>query len=147
MPFSPSNPNGEERVDVDDRLAEQERVIVSLTKQIGVMEKQRKESFASLAHFTEKCDEAVMQLRGGTTDPREDPSHPGHILIRLGWEYSPDENDHLGTEWRDPEERGTGKASWMPLSMALAIVYRRLEERLGKPTWMERLGEDDDAGV
>lgn len=110
-----------------------------------------------LAEAVDKLKEALVQHNGGDADPRTCESHPGHILIKLGWIHFPDfeaqledetgEADHLGLHWRDPEEKGTGTQSLMCLSMALGIVYRRLEaktaERLLAPSWMERVGADD----
>lgn len=59
----------------------------------------------------------LIQLRCGTTDPREDAEHPGHMLIALGWTYhGPDD---YGCEWSAPngDER-------MSLPQALAVALR-----------------------
>jgi len=106
------------------------------------------------------CQVLLTQLRGGhrQSNPRTDENHPGYVLIRLGWTFvgeDPDEPerpiwDQLeedGCYWRDPEERGTGKTSIMPLTMALGIACRRLlglrEEGLVSKSRSERLMADE----
>jgi len=75
------------------------------------------------------------------------PDHPGHVLIRLGWTFCPEEpnepDDEIGAYWTDPEEKGTGTRTMRPLPAALAIACRRLLDKVCK-TRLERLvGEDD----
>ncbi len=109
------------------------------------------------------CQTLMIQLRGGRrdVDPATCTTHPGHVLIKLGWEFVPDdpdepEDDHedshllLGCFWRDPQEKRTGKHSLMPISMALSIACRRLlgwpDGKVGRPpskSRAERLLEDD----
>jgi hypothetical protein len=68
----------------------------------------------------------LIQLRCGTTDPREDADHPGHMLIALGWTYyGPDD---YGCEWSAPngDER-------MSLPQALAAALREALINTGEP--------------
>lgn len=72
-----------------------------------------------------------IQANGGTSNPRDDFEHPGHILILLGWKYSPssieDEGDPFACNWRDPENKGP--AGYMSLVAALGIACRYLLDR------------------
>jgi hypothetical protein len=87
-------------------------------------------------------DEMYAQL-GGTGDPLEDEGHPGHMLIQLGWKYSPDdpddEPDYLGCCWTDPQAP-RGRLVMMPVNMALSIALQRL---LSRKTRVERLADGD----
>jgi len=106
------------------------------------------------------CQVLLDQLRGGHRhiDPRTEVNHPGHVLVQLGWTFVPedpdepdrplwDQLDEDGCYWRDPEERGTGKTSIMPLTMALGIACRRLlglrEEGQTPKSRAERWMSDD----
>lgn len=72
-------------------------------------------------------DEMYAQL-GGLDDPRTNPGHPGHILTRLGWVYSPDdegEPDYYGCFWVDPDAP-RGKMEVVSLCEALGRALKRL---------------------
>lgn len=95
-----------------------------------------------------RCETLTNQLRGGYrgVDPRTEPEHPGHVLIRLGWTFCPEEpddpDDEIGAYWMDPEEKGTGTHTMRSLPAALSIACRRLLDKACK-TRLERLIEDD----
>lgn len=98
-----------------------------------------------------KRDREILanQLRGGyrDVDPRTEPEHPGHVLIRLGWTFHPEDpeepDDQIGVYWMDPEEKGTGTRTMRSLPAALSIACRRLLDKACK-TRLERLVEDGD---
>jgi hypothetical protein len=96
-----------------------------------------------------RCKILSDQLRGGfrDVDPRTNADHPGHVLIRLGWTFCPEEpdepDDEIGAYWTDPEEKGTGTHTVRSLPAALAIACRRLLDKACK-TRLERLVEDGD---
>lgn len=127
----------------------------NLQARVTMLENHAKKILEERDGLVRQQRETLAQLNGGDTDPRTCSEHPGHILVKLGWEFVVDlehppdvgEAYHLGLHWMDPEEKGTGTQSLMCLSMALGIVYRRLEaktaERLLTPSWMERVGADD----
>jgi len=69
------------------------------------------------------------QLRGGVGDPRTDPQHPGHWLLRLGWHYHGEGEDPYGCNWEDPACKGTGCRECVTLPVALGRALSRILDR------------------
>lgn len=87
-------------------------------------------------------EEMQVQLTAGGKPDIEDEAHPAHTLLLLGWEFvgEPNDNDHLGCYWKDPEQK-RGSTTLYPLTLALGKALWRLYHR---KTWLARVAEDKD---
>lgn len=111
--------------------------------------------------------EVCIQLSGGDLNPHSSKTHPGQLLLSLGWRFlAPDPRsgddarifDHELTAaevWKDPEEKGMGTHSLHCLTGALNIAFRRFlgwsaeggaESAPKGVTRYERMLEDEDSG-
>lgn len=70
----------------------------------------------------EQNEALILQAKGGDADPITDTRHPGHLLLQLGWHYSP--GDPYACEWVDPKTI-QGCRSTHALAAALGIALKR----------------------
>lgn len=85
-------------------------------------------------------DVLYRRLNGGTSDPWNDPSHPGYFLIMQGWKHDP--KDESGLNWVDPT-LVDGVAIHRTLPEALGVACRQLLDRLGFRPAVGRIEDED----
>lgn len=142
---------------LQDEVARLRAEVTGLHHQIDRQQRQIDSLTRTRDELSRDLTEALTQMNGGDADPRECPSHPGAILLRLGWTYHPAEHE----DEFDPDQdyEGLTVYCWSPpraylpqggtqlhtLVGALHIEYKRLEAgfRAAYPTAFERLADDD----
>lgn len=95
-----------------------------------------------LFRSTALADKLRRAMNGGPTDPWVDSGHPGHVLLRLGWQYHPDEDE--GMSWIDSNREDVRMPLHYTLPEALSLALQRvLDNNALNPSMISHLMDDD----